>query len=378
MDSLTEKQAFLSMNGIDKTEENTAEIERLNKSINDFVTNQVPNFCLVANVPQTVQGDMTFSNPIIASGMEIPRDSNQIIFNRKGRNKIILDNNYGTTIVGSVQLDDNTLSVRNIVGLQETLNSISSPNPVQSIDGTQIKLLTIKGANIALETIENQNIKMGTITGDRLAPFTVQGANINLETIDSMNIKKGTITGDRLADNLAIYSSTITHLTVGNDSFIPQSYTTNTYARKYYTYDSQVQINNPTLHINIPFVPILNDSTAVSDISFFVPNVSSVTNPTTRFLFPFTYIIHGISIMYNKETVSNTATINLYLYDIGGNGIKKLLGTADIKTNAGIFSDYYYFKTPLVVPVNKSLGGDHKYSAATSKQVTYVLWAYQG
>ena len=366
------------MNGIDKTEENTESIDRMNNDLHDFANNQVPNFCLITNVPQTVQGNKTFKNPIFGCGIEMSPDTNQIIFNRRGKYKFLLDNKTGTTISGPVQLDDSTLSNKNISGLQQTLEYLSLPTPVQSIDGAQIKLFTVEGANIALETIESQNIKLATITGDRLAAFTVQGANISVETIESINLKKASITGDKLAPNIAIDSATIAHLTIGTDLFVPDSYTKNTYAYKYSTTDSATLIANPMLHLNIPFVPLLNDSTTVTDISFFVPNASAVTNPTTRFMFPFTYIIHGISVLYNKETVTNTAKINLYLYDKGGNGTKALLGTADIVTNAGILCNYYSFAKPLVVPLNKSLGGDHKYSVAKSKQVSYVIWAYQG
>ena len=44
MDSVSEKQAFLSMSGIDKTEENSEAIDILNRELSDFVKNQIPFF----------------------------------------------------------------------------------------------------------------------------------------------------------------------------------------------------------------------------------------------------------------------------------------------------------------------------------------------
>ena len=44
MDSVSEKQAFLSMTGIDQLEENTQAIDKINTDISDFMKNQVPLF----------------------------------------------------------------------------------------------------------------------------------------------------------------------------------------------------------------------------------------------------------------------------------------------------------------------------------------------
>ena len=346
MDSVSEKQAFLSMTGIDQLEENTEAIVKINTDISDFMRNQVPYFGLISDKPQTIEGVKTFTNSIVGRGID-PINSDPVIFNSRGRYKLSVSEVSGTTISGPLNISDNTIAVSKVIGLQTALDNPTFTIPANFISGSQVKFFTIMGGNIALDTIENFNIKDATITGAKLA------TDMSFNTTGNI-----TLTG---AAKIKSDYGTIKFLTVGTNAFVP-----NLYVSSILVTDEMTLEAYPQLHISIPFVPLLNDSATIGDISFFVPNISAVTNPTIRYRHPFSWKIHGISVLYNKETA------------LGGGGTKKLLGTAVLSSNLGISCDYFTFPTPVYVSKNGALGGDHKYSTTADKQASYVLWGYQG
>ena len=300
----------------------------------------------------------TFTNSIVGCGID-PIDSNPIVFNSRGKYKLVIDSKNGTTIFGALNISDNTIAVSKVIGLQAALDNPTFTIPAGFISGSQVKYFTIQGGNIALDTIENFNIKDKTISGDKFATDMSFSTTGNVTLTGTAKIKSD--------------YGTIKYLTVGTNAFVPNLYVSSILVADEMTLDSY-----PQLHISIPFVPLLNDNVTVSDISFFVPNMSAASNPTVRYRHPFSYKIHGISVLYNKETNANTATINLYSYAVGGGGTKILLGTAVIATNLGKSCDYFTFPTPIYVGKDFSLGGDHKYSNTADKQASYVLWGYQG
>lgn len=69
MDSVTDKQSYLSMTGIDQTEENTESITVLNAQIADFVKNVIP-FIILKSTDQPIVGIKTFLQPIGTCGFE--------------------------------------------------------------------------------------------------------------------------------------------------------------------------------------------------------------------------------------------------------------------------------------------------------------------
>lgn len=357
MDSVSEKQGFLSMTGIDKAEENSDAIDKLHSDISDFMKNQVPFFGVISNLPQTIQGVKTFTNPIVGCGID-PIDSNPIVFNSRGKYKLVIDSKNGTTIFGALNIDNNTLSIDKVVGLRETLNNPPTI-PEQYISGSQLKLFTVMGANLALESIEDFNLKKATVTGAKIASKTITGENLasDISFVSSGGISVSRFTSDFLTTNF---------FSGGNIS-----------ADGYFYKDSFTLSPVPQLHICIPFVPLINDSAAASNISFFVQNVSVSINPMLRYRHPVAYKIHSISVLYNTESISNSASINLFSYDSGGNGTGVILGTATLSSNAGISCDTYTFPKAILVPKTASIGGSHKYSAAADKQATYILWGYQ-
>jgi hypothetical protein len=343
------------MTGIDQLEENTQSIDKINSDISDFMKNQVPFFGLISSQSQTFEGVKTFTNSIIGCGID-PLNKNPIVFNSRGRYKLCVSETDGTTIFGPLNIADKTIAVSKVIGLQSALDNPTIP--AGFISGSQVKFFTIMGGNIALDTIENFNIKDKTITGAKLA------TDISIDT-----------TGDITLTGTAKIKSdygTIKYLTIGTNAYVP-----NLYVASIWVTDLMKLESNPQLHISIPFVPLLNDTVTIGEISFFVPNISAVTNPTVRYRHPFSYKIHGISVLYNKETNANTATINLYSYALSGGGTKLLLGTAVLLSNSGKSCDYFTFPKPIYVGKDFSLGGDHKYSTTADKQVSYVLWGYQ-
>lgn len=356
MDSVSEKQGFLSMTGIDKAEENSDAIDKLHSDISDFMKNQVPFFGVISNLPQTIQGVKTFTNPIVGCGIDALNQT--IVLNSRGKYQLVIDSKNGTTISGPLFIDNNTLSIEKVVGLRETLNNPPTI-PEQYISGSQLKLFTVMGANLALESIEDFNIKKATVTGAKMASKTITGENLasDISFVSSGEISVSRFTSDFL---------TTKFFSGGNIS-----------ADGYFYKDSFTLSPVPQLHICIPFVPLLNDSATASNISFFVPNIGVSINPMLRYRHPVAYKIHSISVLYNTESIANSASINLFSYDSGGNGTGVILGTATLSSNAGLFCDTYTFPTALFVPKSAAIGGSHKYSAAADKQATYILWGYQ-
>ena len=295
-----------------------------------------------------------------------------ISFNNRGKYQIVLDKNNGTTRRGPLILDSYVLNIKNVSGLQDALNNVIPIIPQAFIAGSQIQLFTVQGANFALKTIDAFNIKDHTITGANIAPASITGDCLAMDiSFNSSNNITLTGTG-RFTGNYGDFK----YLNVKTQALI-----TTVCAGAVQIVDSNNFENYPLLHINIPFLPLNNNSTVINNVSFFVPNGSVLAYPLPRYRHPFNYYIHGISVLYNTPTntptMSNTATINIYTYDKNGNGQKTLLGTAFIAANLNISCDYFTFTRPLFVPKEMSIGGDHKFNIAADKLVSYVLWGFQ-
>ena len=355
---------FLSMTGIDKVEENTEAITKMNDDISVFMKTVVPTFAVKNSSAQQINGAQTFTSPINCVGLSAFNGS--ISMTTRTKNSITL-HETGTTIVGAIKADDEALQIRNISGLKTALDHPIIPNG--SIGGIQLKYSTVMGGNIAPETIENVNIKDLTITGDKVAQKSIRG---------DFKIVDYSVTGTQLADKTIGTRNLASNLEIGTTGIISTVNSLNCGSLMVWDCLSSSSVKNPQLHISIPFLPIKNDSNLVSQVSFFVPNLSITTNPMMRYRHPFNYFIHGISVLYDDEAAGNTATIIFSLYDIGGKGTAAALGTASIKTNLGIACDYFKFPSALFVPSTNSLGASHAFSGLSAdKEVTYVLWGFQ-
>ena len=351
MDSVSDKQSYLSMTGIDQTEENTEAIVVLNAQIADFVKNVIPYIIRSSATDQFIDGRKTFYQPIGTCGFEplvLMGNQQPITFNKNGRYKLVFYPDRGFHIDCPLTLLDNAISIKNVSGLQDAISDAknspsTAPLPDRSVTATQLAYYTILGNNLAVDIAINTS-------GDITCKNTAKTARIRTDGITST-----------YAD--------ITTLIAGSCT-----------ANKIQVLDKDININ-PLLNISIPFCPVTNTKYVNTNIviSFFSSPVASLpyTNRMLRYRHPFNYYIHGISILYAAETTvySNTTTIRIYTYDTAN--AATLLGTANILTNAGKNCDYFTFPTPLLVTRNLTLGGDYS-TPANSKQGTYIIMGYQG
>jgi hypothetical protein len=351
MDSVSDKPSYLSMTGIDQTEENTESINVLNAQIADFVKNVIPYIIRSSPTDQFIDGNKVFYQPIGTCGFEplvLMGNQQPITFNKKGRYKLVFDPDRGFNIDCPLTLLNNAISIANVSGLQDALSDAkNSPNtaplPDRSVSTTQIAFSTILGNNLAVDIAINTS-------GDITCKNTAKTARIRTDGVTST-----------YAD--------ITTLIAGSST-----------ANKFSVLDQNSSIN-PLLNVSIPFCPVTNSKLLQTKIaiSFFSSPaaVLPATNRMLRYRHPFNYYIHGISIMYAAETTvySNTTTIIIYTYDSAN--AATLLGTASIPTNAGKIGDYFTLPTPLFVTSNMTLGGNIS-TPANSKQGTYVIMGYQG
>lgn len=329
MDSVTDKQSYLSMTGIDQTEENTESITVLNAQIADFVKNVIP-FIILKSTDQPIVGIKTFLQPIGTCGFEplvMFGKQQPITFNPNGKYKLVFDPANGFQIDCPLSVVNDAISIKNVRGLQDALdNPKYVPLPDRSVSATQIAYYCIRGDNLV------GNIAINT-TG-----------NIKCNNADITTLVAGSCTTNKInvVDNLFV--------------------------------------SNPLLNISIPFCPVTNSKAAQYNvaISFFSSPVPTLplTNRMLRYRHPFNYYVHGISIMYAAETQAYASTTTIRIVTYNSTDVGTFLGTADIPTSAGKKSDYYTFPTPLLVTSSMTLGGD--YSTPTgSKQGAYVIMGYQ-
>ena len=145
MDSVSQKQNYLSLTGIDELSEATANIEELQKEVarlQEEVDNNVsPNFVTTDNVDQVINGNKSFIDPVRVTGL-IPfynsatKTPSDIVFESKEitdkEYKLIYNPVMGVKVKGPLVLDDNTLemsSIRNLVRIS-FCSQASSPREV--------------------------------------------------------------------------------------------------------------------------------------------------------------------------------------------------------------------------------------------------------
>ena len=150
-----------------KTTVNTDDITTLENLINPFVQNVAPYIVLKNNVTQTIDGVKTFLNPIFTNGFKPMKYSvmgqdfyEPITFNPDGKYKMTFDVHKGLDVNAPIRLLDNALSINNISGLQDALNSAAN---------TEVKDRSITTQKIALNTILGDNFNKAisfSTTGD--------------------------------------------------------------------------------------------------------------------------------------------------------------------------------------------------------------------
>jgi hypothetical protein len=331
MDAVSQKNIFLSMTGIDQTEENTDDILELQNLVFPFAQNVVPYIVLKNNVTQIIDGNKTFLFPISTNGFKplkynlLGKDFYEpIIFNPDGKYQMTFDVYKGLEVRAPINLMDNALYIKNISGLQDALNSrIFIPD----------------------QSITTEKIALGTILGNTLNPA------ISFST-----------TGDiaSIGARFAVCNSMICQ--AGSYRF---------------------QNTTPLLNVIIPFIPaVTNVNPNTNVINFFLPNGSNMY----RYRHPVDYQIHSMSILSSYvQAVDYISTINIYTYDKDGRSSEsveyptgyKLLFRKTFTTIMGSRCDVITFDPPIFVTKDRSIGGDHSYNIVTTNKNSYIIHGFQ-
>ena len=368
MDSVTQKQNFLSLTGIDQTTENTESIESLNGTvvelqyeIDNIVQNDIPYYVSTQPIDQQIAGTKSFSDKIVTRGFEpfynaagtfVPIEFST----SKGlakQYKLVFEPTLGVTIVGPLKLDDSVLQISNVTDLQRQLDKTFVIGD-HSITKLQIAYNTILGNNL------DPTIKILT-TGDITATI---GTFLGLEAL--LRVKAPEV-------DAGIFKIL--------DPAAPAT-----------------QYAAPLLTISIPCVPAVNDTVVIQGINFCVPNAIFVTSTgipccQTRYRHPTNFYVHSIAIVYNSDFskfLRNTTDIRLYTYDPKGNSgdvapyLKTLIATFNFVDNNDRLCDVITLATPARVSSGLSIGGDITFKLTTGtsptvgpKKCSFIVYGYQ-
>jgi len=372
MDSVTQKQNFLSLTGIDQTAENTEDIEtlkeiviQLQSELDQIVKDDIPYYVSTQAIDQQIAGTKSFSNSIVTRGFE-PFYTAAGIFvpiefstsrNIAKQYKLSFEPTLGVTVVGPLQLDDNVLKISNVKDLQTQLNK-SIVIPDHSITTLQIAYNTILGNNL------DPTISIST-TGSILGG---QGTFVALDVVTRVKAP------EVQAGIYKVYDATVVNAPA-----------------------------TPLLTVCIPCTPAVNDTTIVQGINLCVPNAISVTSTgipcyQTRYRHPTNFYVHSIAIAYNSDfsiNRRNSTVIRLYTYDPKGNSgdfapyLKTLIATFNFVDNADRACDVITLAIPALVSNGLSIGGDITFKLTTGiingtpsigvvpKKCSFIVYGYQ-
>lgn len=355
MDSISTKQNYLSMTGID-------DIENLTSDMRNFVKEVVPNF-VTKNADETITSSKTFTNNVTTSGVFVGTGlasiSDSISISVLSKTKVsiaptltriandVVELSGNVIVKGTLLVGDNTLSMENVAGLKDAL----------------AKSVTL-GAN--------------SVVSSTISDSAILNRHIPVNEIDGSKIKTGTLTSQQLASNVNI-NSTGSIQSIGNITATGNLYVGGSYTSVTRLIATSIEVGNgtPLLNISIPFFPKTLIPKTIGDVSFFV---NDVTYLLTRYRHPVSYYIHGFSVMHDVSQGEKSATIYVYSYPLSGIGNSiALLGTCIMQLSATKRCDYVPLTPPAHITATNCLGLSHAFSAKSSgKEVQYVLWGYQG
>lgn len=377
MDSVSQKQNFLSLTGIDQLSENTDNIELLQaqvKALNDKVdTDVIPNYVSTQNIDQQIEGTKSFVSAITTTGLNTFFNSAtgkplDIVFESKEipdkQYKLIYNPLLGVKINGPLTLDDSVLKMANIQNLETSLLDLKNQSVTTGL----------------VSTIQ-ANVKSDFAAGSVVSPFVTatvfQSGTVTATT--SLTVSNATKNANLYADIATISSVKV------NGALDCQA----------------INVGSiPYLNVAIPFQPSLQRAmtgiafTTAQPISFYAgANYSfagaytgtiASTNIMTRYLHPFNYTIMSITAMFDSPTTVPTANvthaISLQLYSADGATIDN---TAPVRVTFTVTPTMRCAKATLNlrVPFNKSLGGTHSFTPFTAttslKGCYYILHGYQ-
>ena len=240
MDSVTQKNNFLSMTGIDQVEENTLAIANVNTAVSsvnstiaNFVQNEVPFFVKKNGFDQiynvtgflpiqrkhndwNLEGSITW-DPIVFNPA-YPNELGQLI--KAGdvdkRYQMTFDCNKGLDVNGPITLKDNALKIANINGLTQQITDIQNsikvgtdPQIVNSIAETQATVRVIQATIMEMETaLKTKIIETQTQVSKIQADLDVVESALDVLVKDALRvayegvsfIKAGSISGPEIKD----------------------------------------------------------------------------------------------------------------------------------------------------------------------------------
>ena len=379
MDSVSQKQNYLSLTGIDQLQEATDNIEELQKEVNvlqDQINNNVlPNYVTIKG-DQTIEGPKSFLQPlttaqIIATsirpqriltgynsaskiGLPIVFQCEEMVSEKATNYQMTYDPTKGLTAEGTFKTNHVDTASINALGLTNT-NTFTA------------NIATIKEKLTAPLIVGPLITATSYVSGD----IKIQGGEVTAQKISASNATKN---GQIFADIAQINSS----LTVTGNC------------------DARMFLLGGTAYTNvtIPFAPSLQRSmtssptfTTAAPVAFFQGITSTIAVNNTQFTMsrykhPFNYWITRISAMFDAPTPAPTAnvthTIAFQFYS--GDGATPDVGNVVYNVQFVVTPTMRCATTDfnLYIPFNKSLGAMHVYSAATGiKNVQYVIHGFQ-
>ena len=365
MDSVSQKQNYLSLTGIDQLSENTDDIETLNDTVailktqvnalNALVNDEVvQQFVTVTDMShQRVLGPKTFQEPLQTSGFKCIYDTvmqpSPIVFyspeyereTNKQQCRMVFDARQGVSITGGKLI----------------------------LDANSLEPTMINGIVPAFQNIINNSI---TTTTANASTVNVSG---------TLKVQNATSTCQLLADNATFLAASVTNeLKVGKLTIK----------------------SSPILNITIPFQPAYQDAvttvgttpatfTTAYPISFFAgagSNIGSTgvlaqANAMLFYQHPTNYYIAHIGMMCDSDTLAATTTyktsVILDTYKTDWTTKLSSNGLATFTVNNATRTGMYTFGTPILVEAGTVLSGSHLYTGAVPpfKECYYTIYGYQ-
>ena len=357
MDSVSQKQNYLSLTGIDQLTEATDNIETLQKQVKDLYDNVKPNYVSTDYVDQLIKGKKSFESPITTTGLNTLSISTI--------KNMATNQQYPIEMRSSDPADiRNTLTYDTNAGV-----TIKGPLTINNSDTVQSKVI-IKGALEVLNPPQNNAIiKADTISTNALAVTT------------QLVVK----TGSTITPSLSADSAAFKTLTVGS---------------------------GPILNVAVPFQPtnldgVTGTSTALgltqqdiaSDVCFFAganfvlsgTYANATTSIMTRYLYPRDYMISHISAMFDTDTAIETNhLIELKIYNNDGTGTGTTIGFCNFLVLPTLRCACQQLRAtvnpasailpPVKVLSTQSLGGTHRFIGPVldkQKECFYIIHGYQ-
>ena len=369
MDSVSQKNNFLSMTGIDQTEENTEAISDISKqteknttdisgitnTLTNFIQNDIPFFVRMNNLNQTTNINGFIPIKYTTMGYET---FDKFIFNpavgsADGRTKtaagkgyqMIFDVNTGLDVKAPITILDNSLTISKISGLQDALNN-----------SAVIADRSITGKKIALNTILEENVANLAITTYKIAYNTILGANLNsaisISTSGRIDASAGTFT---------TFNTSV-------------CYATNLNANNYWISNAERLL---TFQIHG-----CKDSKVVDGALIFSPCSNFVDNRLRNYAVPCNLVITKATLMFDDDT--GTQYVGQMTFDFysktknSGNLTNIGSETIDYTTKectTGSDTQLITFVKPITIPMGNIL--NIAYSGSPDNEWGIVFHAYQ-